>query len=144
MGTLHKALKVLETREKSFRNQAAAEMDKALFERFAFTNKRRFDIWLNGFVKIRVQEELVKAKTSQIRSYSDELTLSQSASLTEACLAPLFQSEDPDVTEEIERFSTWIERRIAPSEEEVAVVAKKKVEEIIAHVHDLYQENVQD
>ena len=145
MGTLKKALRVLENKEKTFREQAKAELDKARVEGFAF-NRRRMDHWLTGFVKVRVQEELVKAKACQILSYSDELTFSQptSLTLTETHLAPLFESEDPDVTEEIERFSIWIENRIAPTEEEVAVVAKKKAEGILAEVHDVFLENQQD
>ena len=141
MGNLKKALRVLENKEKTFREQARAEMDKARVEGFAF-NRRRMDHWLTGLVKVRVQEELVKAKASQILTFSDQLTFSQPASLTQ--LSPLFESEDPDVTEEIERFSTWIENRIAPTEEEVAVVAKKKAEGILAEVHDVFLENQQD
>lgn len=139
MGNLRKALQVLENKENTFRDQARAELDKARLEGFAF-NRRKMDLWLTGLVKVRVQEELVKAKTTQILTFSDELTFSQPVNLK---LSPLFESEDPEVTEEIERFSTWIEERIAPTEEEVAVVAKKKAEGILAEVHDVFIENQQ-
>ena len=144
MGLLKKAVGVLESKEKTFRVKAGAELDKARVERFAF-NQRRMEVWLTGFVKIRVQEELVKAKTSQILTFSDELCLSPPASLalTEARLSPLFDSEDPDVTEEIERFSTWIEERIAPTEDEVTVVARKKADGFLVEVYDVMQ-NIQD
>ena len=144
MGLLKKAVGVLECKEKTFREKAGAELDKARLERFAF-NQRRMEVWLTGFVKVRVQEELLKAKTSQILTFSEELCLSPPASLelTETRLSPLFDSEDPDVTEEIERFSTWIEERIAPTEEEVAVVARKKADGFLAEVYDVMQ-NFQD
>ena len=141
MGNLMKALRVLENKEKTFREQARSEMEKARVEGFAF-NRRKMDHWLTGLVKVRVQEELVKAKTSQILTFSDQLTFSQPASMTH--LSPLFESEDPDVTEEIQRFSSWIENRIAPTEEEVAVVAKKKAEGILSEVHDVFLENQLD
>ena len=137
---------MLESKEKSFRQEAKAELDKARAEGeggFAF-NRRRMDQWLTGLVKIRVQEELVKAKTNQILTYSDELSVSQPVSLTETRLSPLFQSEDPDVTEEIENFTTWIEERIAPTEEEVAIVARKKAGDILAEVHDVFLEYQED
>ena len=139
MGHLKKALRVLDNKEKVFREQAKAELDKARGERFAF-NKRRMDLWLTGWVQVRVQEELVKAKTRQILTYSDQLSLSPTASLavTETRLSLLFESEDPGVTEEIERFSTWIEDRIAPTEEEVTVVAMKKADGFLAEVHDVF------
>ena len=142
MGNLKKALRVLESKEKSFRQEAKAELDKARAEGeggFAGGfNRRKMDQWLTGLVKIRVQEELVKAKTSQILTYSDQLPVSQPVSLTEDRLSPLFHSEDPDVSKEIEGFSTWIEERIAPTEEEVAVVARKKAGDILAEVHDVF------
>ena len=139
MGHLKKALRVLDNKEKVFREQAKAELDKARGERFAF-NKRRMDLWLTGWVQVRVQEELVKAKTRQILTYSDQLSLSPTPSLalTESRLSLLFESEDPGVTEEIERFSTWIEERIAPTEEEVTVVAMKKADGFLAEVHDVF------
>ena len=93
MGNLKKALRVLESKEKTFRQEAKAELDKARAEGeggFAF-NRRRMDQWLTGLVKIRVQEELVKAKTNQILTYSDELSVSQPVSLTEPSVV-VFQS----------------------------------------------------
>ena len=140
MGNLRKALRLLENKENTFREQARAELGKARLEGFAF-NRRRMDQWLTGLVKVRVQEELVKAKANQILTFSDQLTFSQPVKLTETRLSPLFESEDPDVTEEIERFSTWIENRIAPTEEEVAVVAKNKAEGILEEAHDVFLEN---
>ena len=139
MGNLRKALQVLKNKENTFRVQARAELDKARLEGFAF-NRRKMDLWLTGLVKVRVQEELVKAKTTQILTFSDELTFSQPVNLK---LSPLFESEDPEVTEEIEKFSTWIEERIAPTEEEVAVVAKRKAEGIMEEVYDVFIENQQ-
>ena len=143
-----KAEMLLEDRERTYRDQIKTEFDNISAQDNAFSSKT-FNVWLTKVVKICLQEELVKAKIQQILSYSDEVTFAKTAAgtstpppaATATRVASVFQTEDPDVTEQIQKFAHWIEERIAPTEAEVLLCAKTKAAAIMQQVHHQFTES---
>ena len=91
------------------------------------------------------------AKKKQILTFNDDLTINKESQggqaelvepvLSETRMAAVFNSEDPDVTLHIQNFASWIEERIAPTEDEVMLCARNKAGEIMEQVHQVFIEN---
>ena len=147
-GNIRKAEMLLEDRERIYREQIKTEFEKIASQENAL-NSKSFNVWMTKVVKICLQEELVKAKILQILSYSDEVSFLKTAAgtsapqpaATDTRVASVFQSEDPDVTDQIQTFAHWIEERIAPTEAEVILCAKTKAAAILQQVHLHFSES---